>query len=284
MSRPRVIINADDFGIAPGVNRGILGGFRDGVLTSTTMLVNLDYFEEAVAIARDNPDLPVGIHLSLLWGRPISDPARVPTLVDRDGAFPRSLGTLARRYFLGRLSPAEVELEFRTQIGKFLDQGLDPTHLDTHKHVHCLPGVMRALISVADELGIRRVRLPYENGAVRRPPGSGLSWKVSGKRNAIRLLCRNARTELERAGIRTTDHFVGLDYMEDLNARNLQWILTRVPGGVTEVMCHPGYADAQLARWARALPDREQELAGLCDAGVRECADARVELTHYGEL
>ena len=72
--------------------------------------------------------------------------------------------------------------------------------------------------------------------------------------------------------------------MEDLNARNLQWILSHVGEGVTEVMCHPGYADEHLARWARALPDREQELAGLCDARVRECAAARVELTHYGEL
>ena len=84
----KAIINADDFGLSPGVNRGIVSGFRDGVLTSTTMLVNLPHFEDAVNLARDNPDLPVGIHLSLLWGRPVSEPHRVPTLIERDGCFP----------------------------------------------------------------------------------------------------------------------------------------------------------------------------------------------------
>ena len=181
MTPTGVIINADDFGLTPGVNRGILGAFRDGVLTSTTMLVNLRFFDEAVIIARDNPDLPVGIHLSLLWGRPVTDPARVPSLVERDGSFPRSLGVLARRYFMGRISEEEVKVELRSQVQKFLDAGLTPTHVDTHKHVHSLPGVLRAVTEVAREFGIERVRLPIEDVAGDSRP----SWKIAAQRNLI---------------------------------------------------------------------------------------------------
>lgn len=281
MSAAGVIINADDFGLAPGVNRGVLSGFREGVLTSTTMLVNLRFFEDAVALARDNPDLPVGIHLSLLWGRPVSDPARVPSLLEADGSFPRSLGTLVRRYFLGRVRLDEVECEFRAQARKFVDAGLTPTHVDTHKHVHSLPGVLRALITVAEELGIRGVRLPCENGAgVGRP-----SLKIAAQRSFVRLLCRDARAALERAGIKTTDHFMGIDHMQRLDAPALRMILERLPDGVTELMCHPGYVDEHLTEFARVPPYREQELAGLKDPSVRAVVESReIRLMHYGEL
>ena len=121
----RVVVNADDFGLSPGVSRGILRAFREGVLTSTTMLVNLDGFDDAVALAKANPDLPVGVHLTLLWGRPVSDPEAVRRLVDRDGRFPDSPGALLRRYVFGRLPRSQVRDEFRRQVWKFVDAGLD---------------------------------------------------------------------------------------------------------------------------------------------------------------
>src|SRR4030042_5568247 len=96
----KVIINADDFGLSPGVNRGILCGFRDGIVTSTTMMVNLPAFDDAVQIIKENPDLPVGIHLTLLWGKPVTDFFKIPTLVCRNGCFPNSLTVLSRRHFL----------------------------------------------------------------------------------------------------------------------------------------------------------------------------------------
>lgn len=281
MTPPGVIINADDFGLTPGVNRGVLSGFREGVLSSTTMLVNLRFFDDAVTLARRNPDLPVGIHLSLLWGRPVTDPRQVPTLVDGDGNFPRSLGVLMRRYGLGRISSAEVQTEFGNQVRRFLATGLTPTHVDTHKHVHSLPGIMRALITVAKEFGIRKVRLPYESDSGRGRP----SFKLAALRSFVRYLCRNSRSELERAGLVTTDHFVGIDYMESLDARALREILANLSAGVTEVMCHPGYVDEHLAEFARVPPDRELELAGLKDGEVKAFVAANgIRLMHYGEL
>jgi hopanoid biosynthesis associated protein HpnK len=274
-----VIINADDFGLTPGVNRGILSAFREGVLTSTTMLVNLRFFDDAVALARANPDLPIGVHLSLVGGRPVSDPARVPSLVERDGGFPRGVAALGRRYLLGRLSLAEVREEFRAQVRKFLDQGLAPTHLDTHKHVHGLGGIFRAVLDVARELDIRRVRVPCEDGRSLRP------WRAAARRSVLRWLCRDAREEAARAGVRTTDHFVGLGQGDRLDGETLQLILRGLRPGVTELMCHPGYDDEHLRHCSRVPPHRERELAGLKDPRVRECArSSGIRLMSYAEL
>jgi hopanoid biosynthesis associated protein HpnK len=287
--RARAIINADDFGLSPGVNRGILNGFRDGVLTSTTMLVNLGFFDDAVALARDHPDLPVGIHLSLLWGPPVSDPAEVPTLLDRNGLFPRSLTTLARRYFLRRLSLDQVRAEFAAQIRKFREAGLQPTHVDTHKHVHCLPGVMEALIAAARDHRIDRARIPYEESIrLRAPEGTPeprFPRAAKGKRNLIRFLCRGSRKRLADAGMKTTDHFVGIEQMAGLNSGVLRLILANLRPGVTEIMCHPGYVDEHLGEYSRVPPHREVELEALKDRNVRECVtSAGVELIHYGDL
>ncbi len=285
----RMIFNADDFGLSPAVNRGILEAFREGVLTSTTMLVNLDHFEDAVAIAGRNPDLPVGIHLSLLWGRPVSSPEQVPSLVDRGGCFPRRLAVPARRYVLGRLDPDHVRREFRAQIRTFLDAGLTPTHVDTHKHVHGLPRVMEALGAVAAEFGIDKVRLPVERGLTRKGgpggPAPKVSWKGAAKRRLVRLLCRRHRSILRSYGLRTTDHFVGIGYMDCLNSQVICFILQNAAEGVTEVMCHPGYSDEASRRFSSTAPDREEELRGLVDDRVRAEADASaISLISYRDL
>ena len=283
----RVIINADDFGLSPGVNRGILGAFREGILSSTTMLVNLSHFDDAVRLAVANPDLPVGIHLSLLWGAPVSDPTAVPSLVERDGLFPRSLAVLARRYFLGTLRIDDVRTEFRAQVDRFRRAGLTPTHVDTHKHVHCLPGVLEALTQVAGELGFRRVRFPYEEGIESSGATGNLSSpprsvKARLKRHVVRYLCRNGRTALERRRLQTTDHFVGIDYMDCLDADTLRFILANLRDGVTELMCHPGYDDDRAREYASTPPHRETELAALKDPTVRDYLEARgVQLIDY---
>jgi len=279
-----VIINADDFGLSPGVNRGIVAAFREGVLSSTTMLVNLAAFDDAVRLAREQPELPIGVHLSLLWGRPVSAAADVPTLVDGAGCFPRSPGTLARRYFLGRLSLDQAALEFRNQIRAFRGAGLKPTHVDTHKHVHCLPGILEAVLAAAREFGIDKLRLPSEE----RPAGGRAprpSWSGAGRRRLIRFLCRGARGKLRAAGMRTTDHFVGIAHGDGLNSELLTLILSSLGPGVTEIMCHPGYDDEEALRYSAKPARRELELESLKHPLVKEeIASRGIRLMHYGDL
>jgi hopanoid biosynthesis associated protein HpnK len=285
----RVIINADDFGLSPGVNRGILAAFRHGILTSTTMLVNLPSYDDAVELARQNPDLPIGIHLSLLWGPPVSAPSTVPSLVERDGHFPRSLTVLARRYFLGRLDPAHVRTEFRAQVERFRRAGLNPTHVDSHKHVHCLPGVLEALADVVAEQGIRCVRFPFEEGLTRRNADGDHaptpSTKARAKSQVVGFLSRNGRKTLEQRGLLTTDHFVGIEHQDHLNSETLQYILSHVRDGVTELMCHPGYDDDLAREYSSTPPHRDRELAALQDPAVKEYVTARgIQRISYNDL
>jgi predicted glycoside hydrolase/deacetylase ChbG (UPF0249 family) len=213
----------------------------------------------------------------------------VSTLVERDGCFPRSLGVLARRYALGRLSLDHVRTEFRAQMARFRGAGLTPTHVDTHKHVHCLPGVLAALADVAAEGGVCRARLPYEESLERPgdPKGSlpRPSLKARLKRQIVGYLCRHGRAALAGRGLRTTDHFVGIEYMDALDTDRLRYVLSSLREGVTEVMCHPGYADAPARQYSRTPPHREIELAALTDPTTRADLESRgIQLVCYADI
>src|SRR5262249_13157892 len=157
------IVNADDFGFTRGVNEGILRGYRTGIVTSTTIMANGDAFDEAVEAARANPGLGVGCHLSAVGGRPVSKPSEIPTLVDRDGMLPPTFGQLLIKFARRSVSINEIASEFRSQLARITSAGITPTHLDTHKHSHTHPQVMRALAQVAAEFGVVCVRNPFES-------------------------------------------------------------------------------------------------------------------------
>ncbi len=279
----RLIINADDFGLSPGVNRGILEAFRDGVLSSVTMLVNLDFFEDAVSIARENPDVPIGIHLNLLWGRPIARPEQVPTLVDAEGFFPRSMTTMAWRYGMGQLSSEELRIELGEQVQRFLATGLRPTHIDTHKQTHCLPGIFEILLEVASAHGIERVRLPYEQQPLQL---SRLPSRLALMRRLLPFIFRRRNKRLlSRAGFRSTDHLVGFDFCESFDEQSLSQLLCDLKPGVTEILCHPGNHDQELAQFSRIPPYRRTQLEALTSLEIkRQIEELQISLISFLDL
>jgi predicted glycoside hydrolase/deacetylase ChbG (UPF0249 family) len=145
----RLIVNGDDFGYTLGVNAGIFRAYCDGILTSTTLMANGDAFDDAVRIARQNPRLGVGCHLVLVGENPVAAAAKIPTLADRDGRLPASLGELVKDLSLGRVRQEDLETELRAQVQKIREAGIQPTHVDTHKHTHLHPRVMRAVVKIA---------------------------------------------------------------------------------------------------------------------------------------
>lgn len=147
----RLIVNADDFGFTRGVNKGILRGHTEGIITAATLMAGGAAFEHAVEIARSTPSLDVGVHL-VLWPGGQELPRRLPSFVRRSLVW----------------SPGRVEDEFARQIEKVTVVGITPTHLDTHKHVHLLPWVMSAVVRVAKRFGIEWVRRPLLRRQVTR--------------------------------------------------------------------------------------------------------------------
>ncbi|MDZ7343958.1 MAG: ChbG/HpnK family deacetylase, partial [candidate division KSB1 bacterium] len=158
----KIIVHADDFGLTEKINDGILWAHRYGILTSTSIMANGQAFAHAVALARAAPRLDVGVHLTLIEERPLLDPHEIPTLVGAEGKFHAHAIQFTRRYIAGRINLMEVAKELEAQVEKILSAGLNPTHLDSHQHVHMLPGVSRVAVALGRKYGIPAMRVPKE--------------------------------------------------------------------------------------------------------------------------
>ena len=235
----RLIVNADDFGRARGINRGILRAHRDGIVTATTLMVSAPASEDAARLARGTPSLDVGVHLTLTYGRPVSDPAAVPSLVERDGSFPRGPEPFRGT---GRADRDEALAEYRAQVARAVELlGRAPTHLDSHHWLHDEPALEWAIAAVANETGMA-VR-PHDDGQ---------------------------RDRLRAAGIPTVDRY-RRDFQHEghVDVATIARILADLADGVTELGCHPGEPDAELAATSTYASLRSVELATLTDAGVK---------------
>ena len=231
----RLIVNADDFGLARSVSTGIIDVYQAGQLSSTTLMVNMPGTEEAVDLAERHPGLGVGLHFNLTEGCPLTD-AR--SLVDADGAF-LLRGELIRRSIRGRVEPSEITRELTAQLDRFVSLGLTPTHLDSHQHVHMVPTVFRAMAPVLRER-VRALRVVLSAGQQTSQP-------------QLATMTVNAMLRLSAASIRrrfpgrTNDRFVSLHQLhasQPWNEDAYRSLIGSVPSqGVTELMVHP-FAEA----------------------------------------
>jgi len=159
----RLILNADDFGLTPGINRAIAELHSAGALTSATLMANGPAFDDAVRIAHAQPSLGIGCHIVLTDGIPISPPETIPTLLGHDRkTFRPSLTNFFAAVLLGKVSGEDIFREAQAQINRIQEQGISLTHLDTHKHTHILTRVARPLLAAAERSGIRAIRNPFE--------------------------------------------------------------------------------------------------------------------------
>ena len=286
-----LIVNADDLGWTRGVNRGIAEAHRNGIVTSTSLLANGCAFEEGVQSALQSPRLGVGVHLNLSDGKPLAPARQVKSLLDENGNFSGGPETLLFRLTAKSLDAREVELEWNAQIEKVRAAGIRPTHLDGHKHVQMLPGLFAVALRLAKKHGIEAVRVSHEASSLRAALNSGgellgLMLKQGVQARGLKLLARDARKMAERAGIAAADYFCGIAQTGVLTKKGIQQMLASLPEGTTELMCHPGYADAELEKSATRLQkSRQTELEILTDKEIRKSIAALgIRLINYGEI
>ena len=268
------MVNADDFGLSPGVNDGILEAHAAGVVSSVSVLVNAPGWEHAVATLRDAGSLDVGLHLNLTAGEPVSGGGH--SLVHpRTGRF-HGLAGLVARALTGRIDPVGVAEECDAQLARLRAVGVHVTHIDSHRHVHALPGVWPGVVATARARGVAVVRVPVDRGL-----GGGRAWV---KRRAIAAAWHVAARGV--APLRHADRFHGIALQDD--PRFLSRLLALVDGlepGVTELMVHPGRPDAALAAWDGYVAPRAVELAALTSSAARErLRRGDVCLTHFGAV
>jgi predicted glycoside hydrolase/deacetylase ChbG (UPF0249 family) len=285
-----LIVNADDLGWTEGVNRGIAETHRNGIVTSASLLANGRAFASGGELARTTPGLGVGVHLNLSDGEPVAGRELVTTLLNERGELegrPKSLLLrLARRSILLE----EVEREWNAQIQKVRDSGIEPTHLDGHKHVQMLPGLFEIALRLAKRHGIRAVRVSHEESSLRAALSAGVKqkgtvvMKQGVQARGLKLLAPDAREQAERAGIATADYFCGIAQTGELTREGVLRLMEILPEGTTELMCHPGYVDAELANSATRLQaSRQAELEILTDTGIRNLvASQGIRLIDYG--
>lgn len=260
-----LIINADDFGLTPGVNRGIVRAFQRGVLTSATLMANGLAWREAVAAARANPGLGVGVHLTLTALEPVLPPQQVPSLVDGSGCF-------RRQFWRAPLWKTEqVRAEWRAQISRLVEAGLEPTHLDSHHHVHLWPPLVRVAWQLAREFSIPAIR-------VLSP--AGMDYMDVSRRE--RLLVRWAWRWARKAGALVPHTVAGLEGVGYPRAF-IEAYLADLGPGIHELFCHPGLAgDSKLVRISSLTHGRQRELAIICSPWLRRLlVQYGVELVNY---
>jgi chitin disaccharide deacetylase len=287
----QLIVNADDFGLTEQVSRGILDAHHEGIVTSTTLMANGGAFDTAASMGRRAPHLGIGVHLNLTDGAPVSPGWSIPSLADRWGRLHLSPGRLLQGVVTRQVNLADVETELRRQVKKVFGAGISPTHLDGHKHVQVLPGVSDIVIRLAQEFSIRSVRCPSEPA-----PKMATLLRSRNSRTAtakqylvgrtVSVFTWRFKEKLARAGLLSPGHFYGLSQTGFLDARSIQDILGGLPEGVSELMCHPGYLDADLAKTGtRLLAQREVEIRALTAPLVRKLvADCGIQLASYRQL
>lgn len=249
----RLIVNADDLGRTDGINGGVFAAHRGGLVTSATMMVGFPAAARAAAALRRDPGLAglgVGLHVTLTGGGPPTLPTeRVPSLLNGAGRLPREVEALHAA------DPQELRAEVRNQLALFRRLlGRLPTHIDGHHHVHKSPPVLEAVVEAAAEHGL-----------------------------PVRRASPEIAARLARARVPTTDHFEERFFGEGARLEALLEILEALPAGTTELMCHPGMPDPELAALSSYAVERERELEVLTDPEVaRRVGELGIRLIHFG--
>lgn len=281
----RLIINADDFGLTSGVNRAIVEAHTRGIVTSATLMASGAAFANAVQIAPST--LSVGCHVLLMDGQPIMNPREVPTLTNTlNGQLEREMTSFIARALSGRIAASEIEAEATAQIRKLQSAGVPVSHIDTHKHTHIFPQVLRPLLAAAKACGVRAIRNPYGKIAWPVIASRPRLWKRYWQTRVLNVFAEKFRRAVREAGMVTPDGSLGIVVTGALDESVFQLVLESIPEGTWELVCHPGYSDADLDKVRTRLRwSRETELRLLTSAEARQIlADHEVRLISYREL
>ena len=294
----RLIINADDFGLTAGVNCAIARAHLQGIVSSATLMASSQAFAGAAAEARSliatGTRFSVGCHVVLLDGQPLLSGGEVQSLMQpgaRNGVpqFRSSLGSFAAAALGGNLNADEVEAEATAQMRRIQSAGIRLSHFDTHKHAHMFPTVLRPLLRAARGAGVPALRNPF--GRVFPLPLSRLArqsrlWTRFAQISVLRSFAARFRAEVATHGLRTTDGTFGVLTTGVLDLDLLTTIVDNIPEGTWELVCHPGYNDADLDKVrTRLRQSRAQELQVLTSPGARQALERRgIELISYHQL
>lgn len=239
-SKPRrLIVNADDFGRSASINQAVIRAHREGILTTASLMVNEAAGEEAVALAREHPNLGVGLHLTLLCGHSALPGERIPGLVNASGEFTNNPASAGFRYFFQRSLRAQLRREIHAQFQRFRATRLPLDHVNGHLHLHLHPTVFRILMADAAQLGIKHLRLTFDPFRLNLRLASGQLAYRALHAAIFHPLSARARPALAQRGIRHTEAVFGLLQNARVDEPYVTRLLPHLPAGDSELYSHP---------------------------------------------
>jgi hopanoid biosynthesis associated protein HpnK len=272
-SSRRLIVNADDFGRSRSINEAVIRAHQDGILTSASLMVNEPGFDEAVRLAKENPKLGVGLHLSLLCAHSALSPEKIPGLVNDRGEFSNNPVGVGFRYFFNRSLQEPLRAEIHAQFDRFRASGLPLDHVNGHLHLHLHPVVFTILMEDAEQLGIRHLRLTRDCFARSRRMTPG-RWFYRISHAAIyEWLSSRAREPLRQHGIKHAQITFGLLQNARVDEEYILRLLPELPPGDSELYSHP------------SLDEFRHEFDALVSPRVKELVNKLgIELIRYQDL
>jgi hopanoid biosynthesis associated protein HpnK len=269
----RLIVNADDFGLSRSVNEAVIRAHRDGILTSASVMVNEPACDEAVKLAKENPKLGVGLHITLLMGHSALPPGKIPGLVNNRGEFSDSPVSTGMKYFFNSGLRKQLRAEIRAQFEKFRATGLPLDHVNGHLHFHLHPVVFKILMEDSDTLGISHLRLTRDCFSRSRRTSHGhLLYRISHAA-IFEMLSSRARRPLEQKKIRHAQITFGLLQNARVDEEYILKLLPELPPGDSELYSHP------------SLGEFKHEFDALVSPRVRELVNKLgIELIRYQDL
>ncbi len=279
----QLIINADDFGLHPLINKGIIKGHSEGIITSTSLMPSAPYFDEAVQLAKANPSLGVGIHLTLVGGVKPACTSGVNSLLTAGGVFAEDYTVFAKKWYTGSIKKNELVKELETQIEKVLAAGIKPTHIDSHQHMHVLPGIAGIVVRLCEKYDIKKIRMPGENIFWSGGFAAGIGRKIG--RDGLSFCAMLAKSKAKSAGLVYPQHFFGMLAGGNLNAELVKDILLNLPEGTSEIMTHPGLDSAELTKHFTWGYHWQDELGAFLSAENKEIVrEHGIKLINFGGL
>lgn len=279
----QLIVNADDFGLHTHVNHGIYDGHKNGIITSTSLMPTGLAFEHAVSIAHETPSLGIGIHLTLVGETTVLDASKIPSLVDKDGRLPVQYPQFLLHYGLGKIQAKDVAKELFAQVKKVMNTGISVTHLDSHQHMHIVPGVIDIVIALAKEFKIPAIRIPAEPYSFTGNYPASLA-RIMG-RCGLTFLAEQARKKIIKSGLYTTQNFFGMVAGGNMQEMYLSEILKNLPNGTSEVMMHPGEGEDELSKSYSWGYHWKSELAATKSNSIKEfITSSHIQLISFHDL
>ena len=277
----QLIINADDFGRHKSINLAVEKAFRKGCLRSTTIMAGGKFFEHALKVIQRNPNLGVGIHLTLANGYPILPPEKIPTLVTPEGIFHENYIEFLKLYVKGKIERAEIQAELAAQLEKVQNAGLTLTHFDSHQHLHHFPGILPITLKLAKAANIPAMRV----ADTKIFDGSIESFGQIIGRLGLGSLSKFAAHSAHTKNIVTPDHFSGIVAGESVNEKFLTKLIKNLEDGTTEVMLHPGKNNEILQKYCNWQHNFEEELNAVTSPKILKLLK-REEITvaNFGAL